>query len=156
MNTLNPDDLIAKIDNALETMCFVMADVVDAEDAAEEPSITTWIRFHNESEEGCLQLRASLGFVQEVGSGLLGIDPDEVEEGEQSQGVLLELANVIAGEVVCLLGGEETYFQLGLPSSEKVELNAPEEHIDITFDSMGETFCVGVVRGGKASENEAA
>jgi hypothetical protein len=156
MKPLNLDDLTAKIDNALETMCFVMADPIDADDLLEVPAMKTWISFHNESEQGFVELAGSLGFVQEVGSGLLGVDSDEVEEGEQAEGVLLELANVIAGEVVCLLGGEEVFFELGIPTSEAIELDVPGDEVSVAFDSMGEAFNVRVERGPAASQADAA
>ncbi len=156
MIALNPDDLIAKVDSALETMCFVMADCIGTDELEETPSIRAWIRFHNETEQGCVELGATYGFIQEVGSGLLGIDTSEIEEGEQAQGVLLELANVIAGEVVCLLGGEEIFFELGIPSAEVSQVDAPSEHVSIAFDLMGETLCVDVERGRASGHSEAA
>ncbi len=156
MNLLNPDDLITKVDNALETMCFVMADAIDLDALEKTPSLRAWIVFKNEMECGCLELAATFGFVQEVGSGLLGIDTDEIEEGELAQGVLLELANVIAGEVVSLLGGEEIFFELGIPTSEPTQIDAAGERLGVAFDSMGEFLRVDVERGAVADQEDAA
>ena len=156
MMKLEPNDLIAKVDNALETMCFVMADAIDPDEIDDAPSLRAWIQFHNESESGCVELAATLGFVQEVGSGLLGIDMDEISEDQHAQDVLLELANVVAGEVVNLLGGENTLFELGIPSMAPAEVDVPTEHIAVSFDSMGEVFCVDVERGLPASSADAA
>lgn len=146
MNALTDDSLVEKIDNVLETMCFVMADPIGAGDLEETPPMQAWIRYHNATECGCVQLSATLGFVQEAASGLLGVDSDDISSESEALETLLELANVIGGEVVSLLGGEEVFFEMGIPSREPIHVDGAVEHTSVAFDSMGETFCVHVDR----------
>ncbi|MEM8712362.1 MAG: chemotaxis protein CheX [Planctomycetota bacterium] len=146
--SLTSDDLIEKIDNVLETMCFVMADPIEPEDVAEEPSVNAWIRYGNEAESGVVHLSATPGFVQEAASGLLGVDPEDIQTDGEALETLLELANVIGGEVVSLLGGEDVFFEMGLPSADSLELESPRETAAALFDSMGEAFRVEVQRIG--------
>ncbi|QDV04523.1 hypothetical protein Poly30_00140 [Planctomycetes bacterium Poly30] len=116
MNLLTEDSLVEKIDNVLETMCFVMADSIGTGELSDPPPIRAWITYGNESERGCVQLAATFGFIQEAASGLLGVDSDDITSEGEALETLLELANVIGGEVVSLLGGEDVFFEMGIPS----------------------------------------
>lgn len=146
---LDTDALQEKIDNVLEMMCFVIADPMDApldEEQASEQDIKAWISFEGENCSGSVQLSATTGFVQEAASGLLGVEPDEIQSEEETVETLLELANVIGGEVVLLLGGENTRFDMGIPSADPITLAGEPEETFTAFDSMGETLSVHVAR----------
>lgn len=149
MNPLNPDDLVAKVDHILETMCFIIADLLDEAPSAvpEDLSLTNaWITFRTATEEGRLELRADPDFLLEAASGLLGIEPEMVDPACDPAETLLELANIIAGEVVALLGGEDHTYTMGLPSEDPSALSGPDEETNLGFDSMGSLFHVCVKR----------
>ena len=70
--------------------------------------------------------------------------------GGSGLGPLLELANVFCGEVVELLGGEESVIGVGIP--EEIEAGAYSADVrTFDFDSMGEALRVGVLSGGGAA-----
>jgi CheY-specific phosphatase CheX len=50
---------------------------------------------------------------------MLGLEPDEVEADIETLGTqaVCELANVIGGELIVMLGGKDVEFTLGLPES---------------------------------------
>ncbi len=148
-NPLNSDELRSKVDAILETMCFVIADPIDSADIipdAESPSAKAWISFGTDAEEGVLELIAGEDFLLEAASGLLGIEPDELNPELDPGETLMELANIIGGEVVGVLGAEDTTYKMGLPSSTPKEIADAREETDLGFDSMGSSFQVLVKR----------
>lgn len=149
MNPLNPEDLQGKIDHVLETMCFVIADPLEegASDAPmEEEHTSAWIEFHTDTEEGRLELSADEEFLNEAASGLLGVEPDGIDPPADLTETLLELANIIGGEIVALLGGDDHTYKMGLPSSDPLTLDGPVEETNLGFDSMGSLLHVRVKR----------
>lgn len=148
-NPLDVDKLRSKVEAILETMCFVIADPIDTSDImveADSTPIKAWISFRTDAEEGVLELVADEDFLLEAASGLLGIEPDELNPELDPGETLMELANIIGGEVVAVLGAEENTYRMGLPSSTPAEIGATREETGLGFDSMGSGFQVLVKR----------
>ena len=145
------DVLQEKVDNVLATMCFIVADPLPVEGVDEclQSCASAWLEFRRVDSAGCVRLTASPGFLEEAASGLLGLDPDEGIAESDGVDTLLELANVVGGEVLTLLGGEDVEFDVGIPSAAPPQTwadasnNAPT--VAVAFDSMGESFRVEVL-----------
>ena len=121
MTTIASHDLANTIVVALERMAFVLTEEIDAAEAAQlfPPTFHAKIDYSGPSGTGQIFLSASEGFITEMSSSMLGMEPDEVEEDIETLGAeaIRELANVVGGEIIIMLGGKDVEFQLGLPES---------------------------------------
>ena len=121
MTTIASHDLANTIVIALERMAFVLTEEVDAAEAAQlfPPTFHAKIAFSGPAGAGSIFLSASEGFIIEMSSSMLGMEPEEVEDDIETLGAeaIRELANVVGGEIIVMLGGKEVEFQLGLPES---------------------------------------
>lgn len=144
---VDPGVLAETLSLALETMCFVIADPVDArpaEDLEHHASIT----IGDDDVKWKLMLSSSAGLLIEVASGLMGLEPEEMDLDEVLPETILELANVFGGEVINLLGGEELPYRPGIPHREdECHTAGPGEQV-LHFDAMGEglTVCLAPAR----------
>ncbi len=118
MNALEPNQINSLTIDALERMAFIIADPVDSVEA-ELDLLGGHTSIHLEGqEEACdVHISASDGFLCELASNMLGIDPDSVDPEEEGIQALLELTNILGGEVIKALGGEQRPFDLGLPTT---------------------------------------
>ena len=112
MTTMTNEELGEIFERILEQMAFAFPDEPESDD----PEFERHVHIHYEGldEEGEVVVSASDGFLREFASGMLGVDPGEIA-AEDCVASLRELANVICGEVVHALGGEERRIRLGLP-----------------------------------------
>ncbi len=117
MNTLRNESLAAAVVQVLERMAFLLAEPANATDVDAQARRHARVVFRGPGETGELLLSADDGFVCDVAAGLLGVDPSDVDAGSDGVEALVELANVIGGEVLRLLGAAEVEFQLGLPAA---------------------------------------
>lgn len=126
---------------ALETTAFMISDVLDPEGASPEELFeeASRILIHGEQQQLELCLRASEGFLTELASSMLGTEPDEVDVHEEGVQALLELANILGGEVVMALGGEhDESLGLGLPETTDPGSLSGRGEISASLDSFGE------------------
>ncbi len=123
MSQLTSQRIAQLVIDALERTAFVLAEPVDAERAAELPAVTCFSRiFYTGPDQGQMFLAASEGFVRELVSSLLGVEPEDVDPVSQGRDGIKELANIVGGSTILELGGAECEYSLNLP--ELVE--APE------------------------------
>lgn len=108
----------AAISEVLETMCFT-----DVGFQAEVPgdALEGWEAFidvHPVSEGPCCRLRLSFveAFARELAANMLGVDSENLDD-DQVRDAMQELANMVAGSCVVLLGPEN--WRLGLPFAQK-------------------------------------
>jgi CheY-specific phosphatase CheX len=120
-------------------MAFILADPCEA--SVEEGALRRCIDFRGPGVEGELIIAASEGLAREAASGMTGMEGAEFDE-EALCKVLDELANIIGGEVVVLLGGREKPFKLGLPGP--LEGQRPSPRCRRRFTSAGEKVEVAV------------
>lgn len=99
-------------ERVLEQMAFAFPDPVSEDALSWDHHVH--IRYEGLDEEGDVHLSASEGFLREVGAGMLGIEPEDIEPDECAA-TLREIANVVCGEIVHELGGESRRIRLGLP-----------------------------------------
>lgn len=131
MTTLDQTALTSDIINILERMAFVLCE--DAEEPRFDPSDYrehVCIEMGSANDKVLVHLSGDSGFLSELASSMLGLIPEEVRPSEQGRQALLELGNVVGGDVVHLLGGETVEFDLGLPKSiEEKPLKKAEEKL---------------------------
>lgn len=134
MNELNSERLATLVTEALERTAFVISEPISQEDATEYPKLThfTKIRYHGPTI-GHVHLAASEGFVRELASSLLGVEPENISPDKEGKDALTELANIMGGSVILDMGGENCEFSLGLPES----INSS----DAADSSEGEASC---------------
>ncbi len=131
-------------------MCFILADPI-AEAEGIDTEAQACIVFACGAFDGQLRLAATTGFLIEASSALLGIEADEVDVPGDTEASLLELANVLGGELVSLLGGESQQFDFGIPGLGGEAWSDADETVRLAFDSMGETLLVEFDRRGAAA-----
>lgn len=117
MHILTRDGILDAVQHALERMAFLLATPSEttAADALPQCEHRAIIKVSSEHGVGWLLVAVSPGFVRELASGMLGIDPAALEPSEHGAAVACELANVLAGELLTRAGGVHATVRLGLP-----------------------------------------
>ena len=116
MSQLTSQRIAQLVIEALERTAFVLAEPVDAERAAELPAVTCFSRiFYTGPDQGQLFLAASEGFMRELVSSLLGVEPEDVDPVSQGRDGIKELANIVGGSTILELGGTDCEYSLDLP-----------------------------------------
>ncbi len=116
MNQMTSQRIAQLVIEALERTAFVLAEPVDAGRAAELPAATYFSRIlYTGPDQGQLFLAASEGFVRELVSSLLGIEPEDVDPASQGEDAIKELANIVGGSTILELGGADCQYSLNLP-----------------------------------------
>jgi two-component system chemotaxis response regulator CheY len=132
--------------NALERTAFVLSDPADVAPAKTFDRHAR-ISYRSESELADIYLSASEGFLRELAASMLGIEEDDPSIVEELGAALSEMANIIAGEIVVALGGEEQRFTLGIPKIVPIE-SIPKGRAGSAcgVSSLGENLQVSVFR----------
>ena len=144
MKTIDANKFATRLQELFETMCFVLADPIpQEEEGAMEEDFAAHIRLWNEEAARTLSLRASRGFLEEVASGMLGIEPEDLSD-EDVEATIFELANVACGELIDFLGGEMEQVECGLPEAGVARSSASIPEFCRAFDSMGELLEISV------------
>jgi len=98
----------------LERTAMVFAD--EGSDDADYAVPTRFARIeYSGPTRGTLTLAATDGFLAEVASSLLGVEPEDVDLKRDGDDALQEIANTLGGSVVLALTGEHCEYSLGLP-----------------------------------------
>jgi hypothetical protein len=143
---LDPARLATLAIDALERTAFVLADPADRPDALPAAEIGAEIRFHG-SADGSVSLRASRAFGRNLAASLLGCGPEEIVDAQADE-ALRELANIVGGSVVSLLGGDDCRISLGLPAT--IAADGPDglagARTDCVLDAEGERLEIRCVR----------
>lgn len=117
MSTVTSDRLQDLVTNALERMAFVFT---------EESDVTAGEVMALARSHAIIELRgvvshvvtvsATEGIVQEIASGMMGCEPDEIDVDDHGSATVAELANVFGGELVMQLSCDQEGLMIGLPS----------------------------------------
>ena len=116
MLTVSSDNLQGVVSNALERMAFVFCEPTELTGgevlalAAAHASI--------ELRGACnyvVTVSATSGLIQEVASGMMGCEPEEIDVDDHGRATVAELANIFGGELVMQLSSEEEGLLIGLP-----------------------------------------
>ncbi len=126
MNPINATRLADMTISVLERTAMVLAEPAEEGRAHAPASRFARIRYSGPTS-GELVLGASEGFLRELASSLLGVDPLEVDVDAQGRDALKEMANIVGGSVVLDLGGESGAYSLGFPEiTHEPTTDAPE------------------------------
>ena len=106
---------------------------------------------------GTLYLSASDGFLAEIASSLLGVEPEEICLDVEGKDALNEMANIITGSLILQLGGDTESISLGLPRKlEKAhEYSEESDIVEGIVETCGQVMRVTWVPG-DAHEKSAA
>ena len=104
-----------KVIQALERMFFTSVDPVGTEAGEADLGTHATIEILGPVDRSEVVLSASDDFLRDLASSLLGVDHADVDLAEEGLQGLQELANVLCGEVIELLGGEERRISCSLP-----------------------------------------
>lgn len=116
MTSLTSERISELVVEALERTAFVLVDDVDVERAGELPSPTHCVKISfSGAATGDVFLAASEGFVVELASSILGVEPDEVDSAQEGADAISELTNIVGGSIILELGGDQNYIHYGLP-----------------------------------------
>jgi two-component system chemotaxis response regulator CheY len=137
--SIDPARLDEVVLQALERMAFILADRCEA--PVDEGALRRRIGFAGPDVEGELVIAASEGLAREAAAGMTGMEDAQFDE-ESLCKVLDELANIIGGEVIVLLGGRERPFKLGLPGPMEGEIKPLR--CTRRYSSLGEKVEIGV------------
>jgi CheY-specific phosphatase CheX len=116
MLTVSYENLQGLVTNALERMAFVFTE--DSELTAGE--VLARAAAHSSIElrgprSYTVTVSATAGLIQEVASGMMGCEPDEIDVDDHGRAAVSELANVFGGELVMQMSTEEESLLIGLP-----------------------------------------
>ena len=116
MNQMTSQRIGQLVIEALERTAFVLAETVDAGEAAQLPEPTQFSRIaYTGPTQGEVLLAASDGFVRELASSILGVEPEDVDAEVQGKDAIKELANIVGGSTILELGGTDCQYSLRLP-----------------------------------------
>ena len=144
MKQFDADRLAQLAVRALERTAFVLADPVDSEAATELPAVTRAARIaYSGPTCGEFFLAASEGFLRELASSMLGVEPQEVDPDNQGQDALKEPANLVGGSGILELGDDDRLHSLSLPVlCRPDEIPAVDSGRQCFLDSDGELLQV--------------
>lgn len=145
MNIPEPNRLADLTIEALERTAFVLADPAESTPNLSDLSsraIGARIKYAGE-ENGEFFLFASEGFVIELASGLLGVEPEEVDLSVHGDDALRELSNILGGSLILELGAEQRPISLGLPERCDPRTHRPSpEDTSTVVESIGEPLFI--------------
>jgi len=116
MKELTAADVARLTGEILEKMAFIMLMPMEGE-ANQDELLHSKISYFGPDEQADLHISASADLLIELASNMLGVDEDEVDASVEGVQALNELANIVCGEVIGALGGEETVFSQGIPET---------------------------------------
>ena len=109
----------------LEKVCFLFAEPVERDGLANEPEEAGQadIAFTG-AFGGALTMAAPHALCSEIAANMLGVEPDEVESRDQCADALKEALNIICGQLLTAIAGEEPVFELSVPETHCMDLAA--------------------------------
>jgi CheY-specific phosphatase CheX len=122
MMTVKSIDLEGIVANALQRMAFVFAEPVSstAGEVLALAAACASIDLRGPSNF-VVTVTATEGLVQEVASGMMGCEPEEIDVDDHGRATVLELANIFGGELVMQLASENDTLLIGLPRDVSIE-----------------------------------
>ena len=108
--------------SVLEKLAFMFAEAVPKEEVPTDIDtlIQTDIRFTGHAS-GHISLIVRRDICGELVSNILGSDPDETE-GAESEDALGELLNVVCGQLLTTISGDQPVFDLSAPATSRPDI----------------------------------
>lgn len=109
------------VGRVLEETAYLFTDEIDE---SEVPDIANWeaegvkLHFteHNGVRLGAVHLWVSKGFASLAASNMLGVDEDDALAAEKGMDALREILNVVLGNLLTEIYGEDPVFDITLPT----------------------------------------
>lgn len=158
MNNISTHQLEQLAIRVLERTAMVLADPIAPQDAdALLPATRFSCLTYTGDATGTLYLSASDGFLAEIASSLLGVEPEDIRLDEEGKDALNEMANIITGSLILELGGDTECISLGLPRQLGKAQQTPEgcDVIEGIVETCGEIMRLKWVPG-DANQKSAA
>jgi hypothetical protein len=145
MQTVIGTDFLEVVTAALERMAFVLTGPsrVAAPDALPACRFAAWLPIATPQGDCGLLVAASDGLVAEVAGGMLGEDVAGVDVNRHGGATVAEIGNVLGGELVVAMGGQQLPLRLGLP----VELTPAEAAARLAGLTASPTGFAAVLQG---------
>ena len=139
MTSLDQQSLARMVASVLERTMFIFAEpTAPAESTGPWSSAITFSGAFN----GAVTVTASEGFVRQLVGGFVSVEPQEADLAKFGQDAMNELANLVGGQIVAALGGEERPIRLGLPDPAKARQGIAAADLKCCLDSMGDTLTI--------------
>ena len=140
MNSITQDSFAGISAVALERMAFVLTEPVTASPAEVlvQSAAHACIDVHG-TQNYQVMVSATPGLVREVASGMMGIEPEDIDVDDHGPATVAELANILAGELIMLLTAGDVQMSLGLPQP------VGDEEAGGMIDAIGAGGCCCVV-----------
>lgn len=114
------------VGRVLEETAYLFTDEIEDVDI---PDINNWdaegvklfFTEHNGTRSGAVHLWVAKGFASLAASNMLGIDEDDSDAIKKGMDALREILNVILGNLLTEVYGEEPVFDINLPTSLEYE-----------------------------------
>tara|TARA_R110002072_G_scaffold228234_12_gene385375 strand:+ start:6387 stop:6851 length:465 start_codon:yes stop_codon:yes gene_type:complete len=116
MLTISSDNLGELVGSALQRMAFVFCDPADSTggEVLAVAKSHAWIELRG-NPSYVVTVSATPGFIQEVASGMMGCEPEDIDVDEHGRATVAELANIFGGELVMQLASQDDGMMIGLP-----------------------------------------
>jgi len=114
MKELTSEEITELITIILEKIAFIFVEPAESE-VDEANLFHSKISYLAAEESADLYISASQELVTELASNMLGVDADDVDAEVEGVQALNEFANIVCGEVIHALGGENVAFSQGIP-----------------------------------------
>ncbi len=136
MNQLKPATLATIFSEVLANLAFMFTEEEPTEPAAGGQWLEASIFYHGPID-GTLRLLCSTDFTVLLAANLLGIDPQDDDAETEARDAVKELMNVLCGQFVTAVHGEEHVFNLSIPQvrdiPETPDLSTPDGPESATF-----------------------
>ncbi len=119
MSELSKEMLQAVISSILEESAFVFLSVADPPPPFEEEILEASLPFSGPGA-GTLVITATTSFAANLAANLLGTDESDPSNAEHASDAFGEIVNIIGGEFVNALFGDDVSCHLGVPDVKKV------------------------------------
>lgn len=152
---ITSERLVEIVTEALERTCFLVSDPSDQEalvDRGHRLARSAAIRYSG-PDSGDVHVLASDGFLQELASSMLGVEPEEIDLEVEGRDAIRELANILGGSVILELGGDNCEYRLGLPEETTPAEVAPGTacHLESAFGALKVVWSPQEAAEGKAA-----
>lgn len=126
------EELIADVFcQVLEKFAFMFGETCEKEELIieEDRYLQATINFHG-FISGVFGIASPVSLCVDLAANILGIDPDDQMASEDGGDALKELLNVICGQILTRIFGEETIFNLSVPTLQEMDRDAWRDLID--------------------------
>jgi len=115
----------------LENFAFLFGDPCKKNEliANNKAYLSAMINFRG-SRHGIIGVAAPVDLCVEMAAGILGIDSDDDDAGEKAGDALKEFINIMCGQLLTTIYGDEEIFNMSIPEIESMDENEWQNLVD--------------------------